>query len=114
MFLLAFPFPFFLFLRVGASYSTRSYRQGYKRKPPDKEQRTEYRLENRRETKKPKLVQARGLKPTPPTVRPTTKPARLEYYLGPGHTTGWGPGMPTLKKKKKWPLAPVEGGQGHL
>ena len=36
-------FFFFFFLGVGASYSTRSYRQGYKRKPPDKEQRTKNR-----------------------------------------------------------------------
>ena len=33
----------FFFLGVGSSYSTRSNRQGYKRKPPDKVQRTKYR-----------------------------------------------------------------------
>ena len=38
---------FFFFFWVGASYSTWSYRQGYKRKPPDKEQRTEYKTKAR-------------------------------------------------------------------
>ena len=56
-------FFFFFFLGVGASYSTRSNRQGYKRKPPDKVQRTkdrglrtkrQGRQENKRETKRPK------------------------------------------------------------
>ena len=52
------PHFFFFFLGVGASYSTRSYRQGYKRKPPDKGQRTKdrglrtKRQENKRETKR--------------------------------------------------------------
>ena len=49
------------FLGVGASYSTRSYRQGYKRKPPDKEQRTEYREQSL----------GLGLQPVPLTVSST-------------------------------------------
>ena len=38
---------FFFCLRDGASYSTRSYRQDYKRKPPDKVQRTKNREQKR-------------------------------------------------------------------